>query len=388
LGRRPGDDGVEGGPVIVGIPKEIKDNEYRVAQTPEGVRELDAAGHEVVVESGAGAGSAITDEDFEAAGAKILPDADEVFAAADMIVKVKEPQPQEYERFHEGQVLFTYLHLAADKGLTEFLMDRGVVSVAYETVQLGDGRLPLLAPMSEIAGRMSPHVGANYLERPHRGRGVLMAGASGVAPARVVVLGAGMAGLNAAWIAAGMEAEVLVLDKNIDRLRSIDQIQRGRIQTIASSGLAIEQLVTQADLVIGAVLVPGARAPRLVTKEMVAAMPPGAVIVDISIDQGGCVETAHVTTHSDPTYVVDDVVHYCVANMPGAVPRTSTYALTNSTTPYAIAIASHGLGDAIRADRALALGVNVFDGRVTNPGVAEAHRIAYTPIGELVDGVG
>jgi alanine dehydrogenase len=374
--------------VIVGIPREVKDNEYRVAQTPEGVRELTAAGHDVVVEAGAGAGSALPDEDFEAAGAKIVPDADAVFETADMIVKVKEPQPEEYGRFREGQLLFTYLHLAADKGLTDFLIRRRVVSVAYETVQLEDGRLPLLAPMSEIAGRMSPHVGANYLERPHRGRGVLMAGAAGVAPARVVVLGAGMAGLNAAWIAAGMEAEVLVLDKNIDRLRAIDQIQRGRVQTIASSALAIERLVTHADLVIGAVLVPGARAPKLVSGEMVAAMRSGSVIVDISIDQGGCVETARVTTHSDPTYVVDDVVHYCVGNMPGAVPRTSTYALTNVTTPYAIAIASHGLEDAIRRDPALALGVNVYDGRLTNEGVAEAHGLDATPIAELVDAVG
>jgi alanine dehydrogenase len=373
--------------VIVGIPKEVKDSEYRVAASPEGVRELTGAGHDVVLEAGAGVGSALADADFEAAGAKILPDADAVFEAADLIVKVKEPQPQEYERFREGQLLFTYLHLAADRRLTEFLMDRGVTSVAYETVQLDDRRLPLLAPMSEIAGRIAPHVGANYLEKPYGGRGVLMGGASGVAPARVVVLGAGMAGLNAAWIAAGMEAEVLVLDRNVDRLRYIDQIQRGRIRTIASSGLAIEQLVTQADLLIGAVLIPGARAPHLVTREMVAAMRPGAVIVDISIDQGGCVETSHVTTHSDPVYLVDDVVHYCVGNMPGAVPRTSTYALTNVTLPYAIQIAGLGLEDAIREDAALAAGVNVYGGAVTNEGVAQAHGLAFTPLGDLVDGL-
>jgi alanine dehydrogenase len=373
--------------VIVGIPKEVKDNEYRVAATPEGVRELTGAGHEVVVEVGAGVGSSLPDGDFTNAGATILPDADAVFAAADMIVKVKEPQAQEYERFREGHVLFTYLHLAADKALTEFLMDRKVASVAYETVQQPDGGLPLLAPMSEIAGRIAPHVGANYLEKPHGGRGVLMGGASGVEPARVVVLGGGMAGLNAAWIAAGMEAEVLVLDKNVDRLRYIDQIQRGRIRTIASSGLAIERLVTNADLVIGAVLIPGAKAPHLVTKEMVAEMRPGAVIVDISIDQGGCVETAHVTTHSDPVYLVDDVVHYCVGNMPGAVPRTSTYALTNVTGPYAIQIASLGLEDAIRQDPALALGVNVYQGAVTNEGVAEAHGFEHTALNELVPGL-
>jgi alanine dehydrogenase len=371
--------------VIVGIPREVKDNEYRVAATPEGVRELTRAGHDVVVEAGAGAGSALEDEAFEAVGAKIVSDADAVFGAADMIVKVKEPQPQEYERFREGQVLFTYLHLAADGELTRFLMERRVTSVAYETVQLDDGRLPLLAPMSEIAGRMAPHVAATYLERPHGGRGVLMGGAAGVAPAQVVVLGAGMAGLNAAWIAAGMESSVVVLDKNLDRLRHIDQIMRGRIQTVMSSGLAIEELVVEADVVIGAVLVPGARAPHLVTEEMVRAMLPGSVIVDISIDQGGSVETARMTTHSDPVYRVHDVVHYCVGNMPGAVPRTSTYALTNVTLPYALAIASQGLDDAMRHDPALARGVNVYGGRVTNEGVADAHGLDHVPVGELID---
>jgi alanine dehydrogenase len=304
-----------------------------------------------------------------------------------MIMKVKEPQPQEYERFREGQVLFTYLHLAADKRLTGFLMQRGVASVAYETVQLEDERLPLLAPMSEIAGRMAPHAGANYLERPHGGRGVLMGGASGVAPARVIVLGAGMAGLNASWIAAGMEASVVVLDKNVDRLRHIDQIMRGRIQTVASSGLAIEALVLDADLVIGAVLVPGAKAPHLVTEDMIRAMRPGAVIVDISIDQGGCVETARMTTHSEPVYTVHDVVHYCVGNMPGAVPRTSTYALTNVTLPYALSIAAHGLEGAVRHDPALALGVNVYAGHVTNEGVADAHGLEHVALGELIDGL-
>lgn len=373
--------------MIVGIPKEIKDNEYRVAATPEGVRELTHAGHEVVVETDAGAGSALPDDGFEAAGAKILPDADAVFEAADLIVKVKEPQPVEYARFREGQILFTYLHLAADGPLTRFLAERTVASVAYETVELPDLRLPLLAPMSEIAGRMAPHVGATYLERPHGGRGVLMGGAAGVAPARVVVLGAGMAGLNAAWIAAGMEADVVVLDKNVDRLRYIDQIQRGRIQTVMSSHLAVEQLALEADLVIGAVLIPGAKAPHLVTEDMVRAMRPGSVIVDISIDQGGCVETAHVTTHSDPMYVVHDVVHYCVGNMPGAVPRTSTYALTNVTLPYAIDIASKGLEGAIRDDPALALGVNVYAGHVTNAGVAEAHGLPLRALSELVDGL-
>lgn len=366
--------------MIIGIPREIKDNEYRVAATPEGVQELTRAGHDVLVETGAGDGSSLGDDAFAAAGAKILPDADAVFAGADMIMKVKEPQPAEYHRFREGQSLFTYLHLAADQGLTEFLMERKVASVAYETVQMPDGRLPLLAPMSEIAGRMAPQEGARNLERPAGGRGVLMGGAAGVAPARVVILGAGMAGMNAAWIAAGMEAEVTVVDRNIDRLRTIDQIQRGRIQTVASSALAIENLVIGADLVIGAVLVPGARAPHLVGADLVEAMRPGSVIVDISIDQGGCVETAHVTTHSAPTYVVHDVVHYCVGNMPGAVPRTSTYALTNVTLPYALSIANHGLIDAIRADAALAGGVNVYGGALTNEGVAEAHGLPFTSL--------
>lgn len=372
--------------MIIGIPREVKDSEYRVAATPEGVRELTRAGHEVVVESGAGLGSALADEDFAAAGARILPDAEAVFERAEMILKVKEPQPEEFERFRPDHLLFTYLHLAADKALTEFLLERGLVAVGYETVELPGGRLPLLAPMSEIAGRMAPQEGAKYLERPFGGRGVLMGGASGVQPARVVVIGAGMAGLNAAWIAAGMEAEVTVLDKDVDRLRHIDQIRRGRVQTVMSSDLAIERLVTQADLVIGAVLIPGARAPRLVTEEMVRAMRPGAVIVDISIDQGGCVETSRMTTHSQPVFVAHDVVHYCVGNMPGAVPRTSTYALTNATLPYALDIASKGLEAAVREDPALALGVNVYRGHVTNRGVAEAHGMAYTELGALVPG--
>jgi alanine dehydrogenase len=371
--------------MIVGIPKEVKDNEFRVAATPEGVRELVHAGHRVLVESGAGDGSALADDGFGGAGAEILPDADAVFGEADMIVKVKEPQPQEYERFREGQILFTYLHLAADEGLTRFLVERGVAAVAYETVQRPDGRLPLLAPMSEIAGRMAPHCGASNLERPKGGRGVLMGGSSGVSPARVVVLGAGMAGTNAAWIAAGMEAEVVIVDKNVERLRFVDQIWRGRIQTVMSSRLAIERLVTEADLVIGAVLVPGAKAPHLVDESMVSGMQSGAVVVDISIDQGGCFETSHVTTHSSPTFVVHDVVHYCVGNMPGAVPRTSTYALTNVTIPYAVEIARGGLETAVRADTTLGLGVNVYGGHVTNAGVAEAHDMAWTPLGSLVD---
>jgi alanine dehydrogenase len=366
--------------VIVGIPTEVKDHEYRVAATPEGVRELTHAGHRVVVQAGAGLGSAIADEHYVAAGAQIVADADAVFGEADMIVKVKEPQPEEYERFRPGQVVFTYLHLAADERLTRFLIDRKVASVAYETVQAADGRLPLLAPMSEIAGRMAPHVAATWLERAHGGRGVLMGGASGVAPARVVVLGAGMAGSNAAWIAAGMEAEVVVVDMNVERLRFIDQIWRGRIQTVASSRLAVEQLVLDADVVVGAVLVPGAKAPHLVTEDHVRRMRAGTVLVDISIDQGGCFATSRMTTHSDPTYVVDGVVHYCVGNMPGAVPRTSTYALTNVTLPYVLRIADVGLMDAIRRDPALAGGVNVLEGDVTNAGVAQAHGLPFREV--------
>ncbi len=372
----------------VGIPAEVKDNEYRVAATPEGVRELVQAGHDVVIEAAAGEGSFVGDDEYEAVGARILPDADRVFERADMILKVKEPQASEYERLREDQILFTYLHLAADGDLTRSLAERKVRAVAYETVQTADGRLPLLAPMSEIAGRMAPHVGANVLHRPRGGRGVLMGGASGVASAQVVVLGAGMAGGNAAQIAAGMEAAVTVVDMNIDRLREIDRIWQGRIRTMASSSLAIERLILSADLVIGAVLVPGAKAPRLVTAEHVRAMLPGAVLVDISIDQGGCFETSHVTTHSNPTYVVDDVVHYCVGNMPGALPRTSTYALTNVTSPYAVQIANLGLEEAVRSNTALALGVNTYGGHITNAGVAGAHGLPFVPLGELVSGLG
>jgi alanine dehydrogenase len=368
--------------VRVGIPKEVKDSEYRVAATPEGVRELINADHAVIVETGAGWGSAITDEDYLAVGARVVSDADAVFAEAEMIVKVKEPQREEYPRFRPGHVLFTYLHLAADAGLTSFLAEREVTAIAYETVRTPDGRLPLLAPMSEIAGRMAPHVGAGCLERPKGGRGVLMGGASGVAPAAVVVLGAGMAGANAAWIAAGMEAEVAVVDRDIQRLRWIDQQWRGRIQTVASSHLAIERLIVAADVVIGAVLIPGARAPHLVSAEMVGQMQPGAVLVDISIDQGGCFETSRMTTHSAPTYIAEDVVHYCVGNMPGAVPRTSTYALTNVTTPFVLALADRGVKAAVREDPTLAAGVNTFAGHVTNAGVAEAHGLAVATLEE------
>ena len=370
--------------MIVGVPTEVKDNEFRVALTPEGTRELTHAGHRVLVQDGAGNGSNIPQERYERAGAEIVPAAGDVWRQADMILKVKEPVPEEYGRLREGQVLFTYLHLAASKGLTEVLVDRKVAAVAYETVQLPDGRLPLLAPMSEVAGRMSPHVGARLQEKEYGGRGLLLGGVSGVRPAKVLVLGAGMAGMNAAWIAAGMEAEVVVIDRSMDRLRFIDQMMRGRIMTLASDRLTIEQRVRETDVLIGTVLIPGARAPKLVTGEMVASMRPGSVIVDISIDQGGCVETSHMTTHSDPTYVVDGIVHYCVGNMPGAVPNTSTYALTNVTLPYALAVATRGLEDAVRSDPTLAGGVNAYGGAVTNEAVAEAHEMDWTPVSSAI----
>jgi alanine dehydrogenase len=366
--------------VKVGVPKELKDNEYRVAITPAGVRELSVAGHEVLIEREAGRGSSIEDDEYERAGATIVADADVVFGEADMVLKVKEPVEQEYRLLREGLVLFTYLHLAASDELTRALIASGTTAVAYETVEAADGSLPLLAPMSEIAGRMAPQVGANFLERERGGRGVLMGGVSGVRPARVVIIGAGMAGMNAAWIAQGMEAEVVILDMNINKLRDVDRIHKGRILTLASNRLSVEQSVTGADLVIGAVLVAGARAPTVVSEANVKEMKPGSVVVDISIDQGGCFETSHMTTHSDPTYVVSDVVHYCVGNMPGAVPHTSTYALTNATMPYVVALAERGVEAAARSDPALAKGVNVYRGALVYEPVAEAHGIDWTPL--------
>ena len=360
--------------MIVGVPAEVKDHEYRVAITPAGVRELTSAGHRVVVEHGAGEGSRIEDAGFKSAGAD-LASTEDVWGDAEMILKVKEPVPSEYGRLRSGQILFTYLHLAASKDLTLALLAAGTAGVAYETVQTDDGALPLLAPMSEIAGRMAPQVGAAALQKGEGGRGILLGGVSGVAPGRVVVLGGGMAGANAAWIAQGMEAEVIVLDRNIDRLRYIDSIHKGRIVTLASNQLTVEETVRSADLLIGAVLIPGALAPRLVTEAMVEQMRPGAVIVDISIDQGGSVATSRMTTHSDPTYVVHGVVHYCVGNMPGAVPHTSTYALTNATLPYVMELATGGLGRAISRDRVLARGVNTMDGKLVNQAVAEAHGL-------------
>ncbi len=357
----------------VGIPREVKNHEYRVAITPAGVHELGRHGHDVFVERDAGVGSSILNEDYEAAGAKILDSADEVWDTGDLILKVKEPIASEYTRMREGQTLFTYLHLAADRPLTEELVKRKVTGIAYETVELPDRSLPLLAPMSEVAGRLAPQVGSQALLRAQGGRGVLMGGVSGVYAAKVVVIGAGVSGMNAAAIALGMQAEVLLLDRDISKLRHADFVYQGHCQTVASNAYEIERAISDADMVIGAVLVPGAKAPKLITNEQVSRMKSGSVLVDIAIDQGGCFEDSRPTTHADPTYRVHNSVFYCVANMPGAVPHTSTYALTNVTLPYAVELANKGWRDALRADRALGLGLNTHDGHVTYAGVAEAH---------------
>jgi alanine dehydrogenase len=370
--------------VKVGIPREVKNHEYRVAITPAGVHELVSHGHEVVIEKDAGVGSSIPDADYQAAGAQILPTADDVWGTGDLILKVKEPVEQEYGRMREGQTLFTYLHLAADKRLTEELVARKVTGIAYETVELPDRSLPLLAPMSEVAGRLAPQVGAHTLMRAEGGRGILMGGVSGVYAAKVVVIGAGVSGMNAAAIALGMQAEVLLLDRNIQRLREVDRIYQGHMQTVASNTYEIERACLDADLVIGAVLVPGAKAPKLVTNELVSRMRPGSVLVDISIDQGGCFEDSRPTTHADPTYKVHNSVFYCVANMPGAVPHTSTYALTNVTLPYAVELADRGWRDALRADHALSLGLNTYDGHVTYGPVAEAHGVQSMELAEVL----
>jgi len=356
--------------MIVGVPSEVKTGENRVAMTPDGVRELVAHGHRVLVQREAGAGSSILDEDFVGAGAEMVG-LDDAWGA-ELVVKVKEPQAAEFGYLRPDAVLFTYLHLAAYPTVASALLERGATALAYETVQLESGALPLLAPMSEVAGRMATQIGAHYLERENGGRGVLLGGAPGVRPARVVVLGAGNVGWNSAWIAQGMEAEVILLDKNLDRLRFVDQIHKGRIMTLASNRGAVERAVAEADLVIGAVLVPGGRAPMVVTDDMVRGMKRGAVIVDVAVDQGGCIETTRETTHDDPVYEVHDVIHYAVGNVPGAVPHTSTYALTNATLPYILEVAEHGVRGAIERDAALRLGVTTVGGRVTNPAVAEA----------------
>jgi alanine dehydrogenase len=370
--------------VKVGIPREVKTHEYRVAITPAGVHELTAAGHQVVIEKDAGAGSSIPDDDYVAAGAMILGTAGDVWAESDLVLKVKEPIAEEYGLMRRGQLLFTYLHLAASRDCTDAILAAGVDAVAYETVQLGDGSLPLLAPMSEVAGRLATQVGAYHLMRQGGGRGVLMGGVSGVYAAKVVVLGAGVSGMNAAAIALGMQAEVLLLDRNIEKLRAADRIYQGHLQTVASNQYEVDRACVDADLVIGAVLVPGAKAPRLVSNDLVARMRPGSVLVDIAIDQGGCFEDSRPTTHAEPTYPVHGSLFYYVANMPGAVPHTSTYALTNVTLPYVMELANRGLRAAVGADPALARGVNAIAGHLVYQPVAEAHGMPAAALDDVL----
>ncbi len=374
-------------PLTVGVPVEVKTDEHRVALTPDGVRELHGHGVPVLVQAGAGTAAGIPDDDYARAGAEVVTAAEEVWGRAGLVCKVKEPQDDELRLLRDDLVLFTYLHLAAYPEVADALLAAGTTGVAYETVQTADGALPLLAPMSEVAGRMSVQVGAHFLERHNGGRGVLMGGAPGVRPARVVVLGAGNVGWNAAWMAAGLEAEVDLLDRNVDRLRFIDQIQMGRITTLASNRGQVERAVLDADLVIGAVLVAGGKAPVVVDEDLVRAMKPGSVVVDIAIDQGGCIATSHETTHRDPTFVLHDVVHYAVGNMPGAVPHTSTFALTNVTLPYLAELAVHGVRAAVDADPALARGVNTCAGQVVNETVADALSRPHTPLSEVTTSV-
>ena len=370
--------------MIVGLPKEIKDNEYRVGLTPAGVRALHEAGHTVVVEKNAGEGSGFEDSLYQKAGASILDSADEVWAKGDMIVKVKEPIAPEYPRMREGQLLFTYLHLAPDRELTKQLVERKVIGVAYETITDRRGTLPLLTPMSEVAGRMAIQVGAHYLEKMSGGRGILLGGVPGVPAARVVIIGGGVVGTNAAKMAVGMGAHVTIIDNNLDRLRELDDIFLSKISTLASSAYMIHDAITQADLIVGAVLVPGAAAPKLITQKMLKDVPNGSVVVDVAVDQGGCIETTHPTTHSNPTYYVEGVLHYCVANMPGAVPRTSTFALTNATLPYALKLANKGFFEAIGTDQGLKEGVNTYGGHCTYEAVASAQGIPFTPLDQLI----
>jgi len=369
--------------VKIGVAKEIKTDEYRVALTPAGARELVQSGHDVTVETGAGVGSAFADDAYEAAGARTAS-VEDVWADSDLLLKVKEPIEPEYARLREGLVLFTYLHIAADESLTRALVDSGIAAVAYETVETNNGGLPLLAPMSEIAGRLAAQAGAYFLEKPLGGRGLLLGGVPGVAPGRVVVIGGGMVGYNAAVIASGLGANVTILERSLDRMRHLEEVLSGRVSLVMSSSLQIEESLRDADVVIGAVLIPGAVAPKLVTREMVAGMKDGAVLADVAIDQGGCSETSRPTTHSEPVYTVEGVTHYCVANMPGAVPITSTKALTNATLPYVEAIAEHGLAEAVARDPALARGVNVLDGKITYEAVADAHGLDYQPLDDVL----
>ena len=369
--------------MLIGIPKEIKDNENRVSATPAGVTEYIAHGHGVIVETAAGTGSGFSDDEYRKAGATVVDSAADIWAQADMIVKVKEPIQPEYDHMRDGQILYTYLHLAAEEQLTHALMKRGVTAVAYETVELPDGSLPLLSPMSEVAGRMATQVGAHYLAKYLGGRGKLLGGVPGVPPADVVIIGGGIVGTNAAQMALGMGANVKILDVSVDRLRYLDLVLHGRLTTLASNRTSIADAVRQCDVLIGGVLIHGAKAPKLVTAEMVAGMRDGAVIVDVAIDQGGCVETAHPTSHGDPIYKVGGVTHYCVTNMPGAMPRTSTIALSNVTLPYGLLLADQGV-DAVRKNPALRLGLNVYQGKVTYAAVAEAFGLDYTPTSELL----
>jgi alanine dehydrogenase len=367
----------------IGVAKEIKTDEYRVALTPAGARELGQRGHDVIVEAGAGDGSAFADAAYEAAGARIAT-VDAVWGEAELLLKVKEPIAPEYGRLREGVVLFTYLHIAADEALTRALLESGITAVAYETVETDSGALPLLAPMSEIAGRLAAQAGAYFLEKPLGGRGLLLGGVPGVAPGRVVVIGGGIVGYNAAVIAIGLGANVTILERSIDRMRHLEEILSGRVSLLMSSSLQIEESLREADVVIGAVLIPGALAPRLITREMVAGMKEGSVLADVAIDQGGCAETSRPTTHSDPVYTAEGVTHYCVANMPGAVPITSTKALTNATLPYVEAIVDYGLAEAVALDPALARGVNVVEGKVTYEAVADAHGLDYRPLEDVL----
>ncbi|MQA03413.1 MAG: alanine dehydrogenase [Streptosporangiales bacterium] len=368
----------------VGVPTEVKDHEYRVAITPAGVQELTGHGHQVFVQPGAGLGSSISDAEYQAAGARILATADDVWDAAELVLKVKEPVAIEYDRLRKDQLLFTYLHLAASRECTDALLAAGTTSIAYETVQLPDGSLPLLAPMSEVAGRLATQVGAYHLMKFSGGRGALLGGVPGVHAAKVVIIGAGVSGQNAATIAVGMQADVEVLDRNVAKLREVDARYRGQVQTVTSNSFELERAVLGADLVIGAVLIPGAKAPTLVSNELVSRMKPGSVLVDISIDQGGCFEDSRPTTHTDPTYQVHDSVFYCVANMPGAVPHTSTYALTNVTLPYCVELANRGWRAALRDDPVLAAGLSTFEGALTNASVAEAHGYESITVAELL----
>ena len=371
--------------MIVGVPKEIKNNENRVAITAAGVKALTENGHKVIIEKNAGIGSGIADEDYVNAGAEMIAEAKDVFAKAEMIMKVKEPLPEEYDYFKEGQILFTYLHLAAEKELTEALMEKGVVSIAYETIQLEDGSLPLLTPMSEVAGRLATQEGARFLEKPHGGSGTLLGGVPGVKPGKVVVIGGGIVGINAAKMALGLGADVTIMDISAPQMRYLDDIFHGNVKTVMSNEFNIREEIKDADLVVGAVLIPGAKAPHLVTEDMIKEMKKGSVIVDVAIDQGGCVETTHPTTHDEPVFEKHGVIHYSVANMPGAVARTSTYALTNATLPYAVDLANKGYKKALLEDKALAEGLNVYDGKLIYKAVAEAFDMEYTPLEEVVD---